>query len=453
MKVAKFGGSSLADAEHIKRVVDIVLSDSDRRIIVVSAPGKRFKDDVKVTDMLINLAEKYIETGNADDELKAVVDRFSSIAKDLKIDNVIIYDIETDLIKRLSSKGDNNDKFIDLMKAAGEDNCAKLVAAYLKQIGVDAEYINPKDAGMILSDDCGKARVLPETFERLKSLRENDNIMIFPGFFGYSVNGDVVTFSRGGSDVTGSVIAAAIKADVYENFTDVDFVFAADPNIVDNPVPIPIFTYAEMRELSYAGFSVLHEETLEPVYRHGIPVNIRNTNNPDSPGTLIVNERNDDDCRPVVGIAADKGFFTIHVYKYMMNREVGFGRRLLEILEKEGVSYEHTPSGIDSISIVLKEKNCNQVQLERIINNIYNELKVDDVAVQKDIAIVMIVGIGMMRRVGVASTATTALAEAGVNISMINQGSSEVSIMFGIDAHDAVKAVRALYDAFFYTGC
>jgi aspartate kinase len=306
---------------------------------------------------------------------------------------------------------------------------------------------------MILSDEFGNARVLSESYDKLNKLNENKKLMIFPGFFGYSVNGEVVTFSRGGSDVTGAVLAAAVNASIYENFTDVDSVYAANPNIINNPAPIPIFTYAEMRELSYAGFSVLHEETLEPVYRMGIPVNIRNTNNPSAPGTLIVTERKDDDTRPVVGIAADKGFFAINVNKYMMNREIGFGRRLLQILEDEGVSYEHTPSGIDSICVILREKNCNGEKLDKIIKNIETQLKVDSIVIQKDLAIAMIVGLGMMRRVGVASIAATALSESGVNIAMINQGSSEVSIMFGIDAHDSVKAVKALYDAFFYMGC
>lgn len=452
MKVTKFGGSSLADAAHIKQVCNIVLSDSERRLVVVSAPGKRFEDDIKVTDMLINLANSYIKSGNAQDcevELMAVVDRYKSIALDLNMSLDIIDIIEADLRSRLNTRDDNDKKFMDLMKAAGEDNSAKLVAGYLKSTGINAAYINPKDAGMILSDEYGNARVLESSYEQLFELNNRVELMIFPGFFGYSKTGEVVTFSRGGSDVTGAVLAAAVEASVYENFTDVDSVYAASPKIVKNPKPIPIFTYAEMRELSYAGFNVLHEETLEPLYRKGIPVNIRNTNNPQAPGTMIVTDRNEDDTCPVVGIAADGGFFSVHVYKYMMNREIGFGRKLLQILENEGIPYEHTPSGIDSISIIIRDRNCSKDVLDRVIDKIYNELKVDNIVVQDDLAIVMIVGLGMMQRVGIASKATCALAEANINISMINQGSSEVSIMFGIDENDANNAVQALYNALF----
>ena len=459
MKVAKFGGSSLADAAHVKQVCNIILADRDRRLVVVSAPGKRFSDDTKVTDMLIALAEIYMQTAAVDyhekveHQLKAIVERYGSIAEELQMNSEIAKVIEADLRGRLALKEEgkiSDAQFMDLMKAAGEDNSAKLVAAYLVSIGEAAQYINPKDAGMILSKEYGNARVLPHSYESLHKLNDNSNIMIFPGFFGYSADGDVVTFSRGGSDVTGAVLAAAVKASVYENFTDVDSVYAANPNIIKNPKPIPVFTYAEMRELSYAGFSVLHEETLEPVYKMGIPVNIRNTNNPEAPGTMIVPQHSDVVVDlPVVGIAADGGFFTLNVMKYMMNREIGFGRKLLQIFEEEGVSYEHTPSGIDSICVIVRKKNCPPEVRNRIVRKIYNELQVDSVSMHDNVAIVMLVGQGMTKNVGVAARATTALSNAGVNISMINQGSSEVSIMFGIEAIDSLKAVQALYDEFF----
>lgn len=448
MKVAKFGGTSLANAEQIKKVCDIVISDPDRRLVVVSAPGKRFKDDIKVTDLLITLAEKCIKEGSAEAELNAVIDRYAEIAKELNLSDEIISVISEDLKNRVSLDKSNQGRFMDTLKAAGEDNSAKVVAAYLKSKGIDAEYINPKDAGLLLSDEFGNARVLPESYANLEKLRDRSGIMIFPGFFGYSKKGDVVTFPRGGSDITGSILAAAIKADLYENFTDVDSVFAANPNIVDNPKPIPVFTYREMRELSYSGFSVLHEETLEPVYRMGIPVCIKNTNNPQAPGTLIAPNHEIMD-NLVVGIACGTGFATIYVSKYMMNREVGFGRKLLEILENEGLSYEHTPSGIDNISIVVEEKQLNKVNEEHLISRIKNELNVDHITIERGSSLVMIVGEGMLRTVGVSCRATNALAKAGVNIEMINQGSSEVSMMFGIKAVDNVKAVRALYAEFF----
>lgn len=452
MKVIKFGGSSLADANQIKKVCDIILADSERRLVVVSAPGKRFSSDKKVTDMLITLANQAIVEGDYTQELMDVVARYESIAKDLKLGQEIVDEIKDDLLKRVQSPKTNQNKFIDLLKAAGEDNSAKLVANYLVSIGVNAEYVNPLEAGLILSDEFGNATVLPKSYNKLARLARRETVMIFPGFFGYSETGEVVTFSRGGSDVTGAILAAAVNADLYENFTDVDSVYAANPKIIENPTPIPMFSYEEMRELSYAGFSVLHEEALAPVYHKGITVNIKNTNNPSAPGTLIVPSvclTPEHKKFKVVGIAADDGFMTLHVEKYMMNREIGFGRKLLQILEEEGISYEHMPSGIDSISIIIREKYYEEEKFNRIVKKIYNDLDCDNVTMDFDQAIVMVVGNGMTHSVGTLSTATRALSDAKINVNMINQGSSEVSIMFGIDKDDSVESVRALYKAFF----
>jgi len=447
MKVVKFGGTSLADAEQIKKVCEIVVSDEDRKIVVVSAPGKRNKDDIKVTDLLILLAETMLTNKKETGELKAVSLRFDEIIEDLGLDKSLKEEIRADLKARTEMSMDHPGKYMDCMKAAGEDNTAKIVAAYLKSTGIAASYINPKDAGMFLSDDFGNARVLPQSFELLAKLCERDEISIFPGFFGYTLSGEVATFPRGGSDITGSILAAAVHADVYENFTDVDSVYAANPKLIKNPQPIPVFTYEEMRELSYAGFSVLHEETLEPVYKRSIPVNIRNTNNPSAPGTMIVKYRNKT-ANPVVGIAVDNGFVSIWVSKYLMNREIGFGRKLLQILEEEGISYDHTPSGIDNISVIMRE---NQIlgKEHKVLSRIKNELDVDAVNIEYNKALVMVVGEGMIRAVGVAMRATTALSEAEVNIEMINQGSSEVSLMFGVKSYDAEKALHALYNEFF----
>jgi len=450
MKVIKFGGSSMADAKQFKKVADIVLSDPERRVVVVSAPGKRGDHDFKVTDLLINLANDVWDGKDYQPDLYKVIYRYSSIANDLKLGPAITETIRKDLLDRIENRGAEFPKFLDCMKAAGEDNTAKLLAAYFQKLGKAAEYVNPKDAGLFLSEEFGNAQVMEKSYTLLKGLLDRKGIVVFPGFFGYSEAGDIVTFSRGGSDVTGGVLAAALGADVYENFTDVDYVYAANPKIVQNPFPIPLFTYEEMRELSYGGFNVLHEEALAPVYGLGIPVNIRNTNNPDAPGTFIVPDRTAPKSTfPVVGIAADKGFMTIQVYKYMMNREIGFGRKLLSILEDEGISYEHMPSGIDSISVIIREANCPNDKLERVTKRVWDELKVDSVNVVHDQAIVMLVGRGMTKSVGIASRATSAFYRAGININMINQGSSEVSIMFGVQAADAKASVSALYDEFF----
>jgi aspartate kinase len=454
MKVSKFGGSSVATAEQIKKVCNIILSDPERRLIVVSAPGKRFKNDTKVTDLLIACAQQYLTYKSAEKELNLIVERYAEIAQELALSEEIVQTIAADLRSRLETDTSNKEKFMDTLKAAGEDNCAKLVAQYLCSLGVEAYYINPKEAGLLLSNEYGNAQVLPESYENLKALKNKTGIMIFPGFFGYTPEGDVVTFPRGGSDITGSILAAAIGADIYENFTDVDSVFVANPNIVPNPKSIERLTYREMRELSYAGFSVLQEETLVPVYRAGIPVNIRNTNNPSTPGTMIVPNRQIADVPvtgigTVSGIASDDGFCSIYISKYLMNREIGFGRKLLQILEDEGLSYEHMPSGIDNISIILDESQLDHDTEVRVVERIKSELQVDDIAVERNLALIIIVGEGMSRAVGVAAKATGALARAGVNLEMINQGSSEISMMFGIKSEDIVKAVRALYQEFF----
>ncbi|MBP3392100.1 MAG: aspartate kinase [Clostridia bacterium] len=450
MKVIKFGGSSMADAKQFKKVAHIILSDPDRRIVVVSAPGKRHSDDTKVTDLLIRLAETAKNGGDTETVLETVVERYAVIAADLKLGKEIVNTVRADLEARIANRSEQYEKFLDCMKAAGEDNSAKLMACYLKKLGHEAAYVNPKEAGLFLSEEFGNARVLDKSYPLLYKLRERTGILVFPGFFGYSEEGDVVTFSRGGSDVTGGILAAATEADVYENFTDVDFVYAASPKIIEKPFPIPLFTYEEMRELAYAGFSVLHEEALAPVYKLGIPVNIRNTNNPDAPGTFIVSDKKAPKSTfPVVGIAADTGFLNIYLHKHMMNREIGFGRRLLSILEDELISYEHMPSGIDSISVIIRGSNCDDEKLARVMDRIKNELGVDTLHAERDLAIVMLVGRGMTKSVGIAARATEAFNRAGINIKMINQGSSEVSIMFGVESADANAAVQALYGEFF----
>jgi aspartate kinase len=434
MKVAKFGGTSLADAAQIRKVCDIVLADPQRRLIVVSAPGKRSKTDTKVTDLLIALAEKHLAAGAADKELAAVVGRYAEIARNLGLGGAIADRIAADLRARLATDTSHRAHFIDTLKAAGEDNSAKLVAEYLQSTGTDAHYISPKDAGLLLSHEFGNAQVLPESYENLRrALAGAPGITIFPGFFGYSPEGAVVTFPRGGSDITGSILAAAVKAEVYENFTDVDSVFVAN------------------RELSYAGFSVFHEEALAPVFRAGVPVCIKNTNNPSAPGTKITLERF---CPAgqIAGIASDNGFCSIYVGKYLMNREIGFGRRLLQVLEDEGLSYEHSPSGIDDISVILREKHFTAAKETRVIERIRTELAAEEVTVERGLALVMIVGECMRHVVGIAARATAAFARAGVNLEMINQGSSEVSMMFGVKAADEKKAVQALYQEFFGAG-
>ncbi|MFJ7830763.1 aspartate kinase [Peribacillus sp. NPDC097284] len=448
MKVAKFGGSSLASGEQLKKVFEIVVSDPERKVIVVSAPGKRNSDDIKVTDLLIAAAERQLHGDDGGLLIEDVVSRYASIAEELDISGEVIAEIRDNLYSLLHADQSKPKRYLDALKASGEDNNAKLVSAYFRSRGVEAQYMDPMKAGLIVTDEGGYTQVLPESYERLYALREEPGIVVFPGFFGYTMDGDVLTFSRSGSDITGSILANGVKADLYENFTDVDAVYAVNPHVVSNPKGIRELTYREMRELSYAGFSVFHDEALIPAFRAGIPVHIQNTNNPSAQGTRIVSTR-DNMNGPVVGIASDKGFCSIYINKYLMNREVGFGRKLLHILEDYGVSYEHAPSGIDDVTIILRQDQMSEEAEAKIVSRIKQELHADQVIVEHNLALIMVVGEGMRHNVGTTARASKALADAKVNIEMINQGSSEVSMMFGVKGHSEETAIQALYHEFF----
>ncbi|SEO29970.1 aspartate kinase [Amphibacillus marinus] len=447
MKVAKFGGSSVASAEQLKKVACIIQDDPARRVIVVSAPGKRNSEDVKVTDLLINLGNAYQVGKDYQYELERVLHRYQIIIAGLQLSSELVNTISQDLVQVLEKDYDIETK-LEAIKASGEDSLAKILSTYLISLGIDARYLNPQDAGIILSDQPGSAQILPESFEKIYKLRKSNQIFVIPGFFGYTPEGKLVTFSRGGSDITGSIVAAGLKAELYENFTDVDSVYCVNPQIVDQPKEITSLTYKEMRELAYGGFSVFHAEALIPAFKAKIPVCIKNTNNPNALGTIIVSEK-EVRGNPVVGIASDKGFMSLYVSKYLMNREVGFGRRLLNILEDEGISYEHTPSGIDDLSVVLREKQMTPEKESFVIERINNELHPDLVYIERGLALIMIVGEEMHSHIGTAAKATQAFADAKVNIEMINQGSSEVSVMFGIKEEGVERAVRSLYNAFF----
>lgn len=448
MKVCKFGGTSVASAEQIKKVAAIVQSDPSRKIVVVSAPGKRFSGDTKVTDLLIELGRASLAGERVEAPLEKVVQRYAQIAEELNLDPAVIRAIQTDLWNRLSADKSNQELYMDRIKASGEDNSAKLIAAYFAASGLQAKYVNPGDAGLIVNDLPKRAQALPEAYERLATLRNSEAVSVFPGFFGFTKNGTLRTFERGGSDITGSILAAAVKAELYENFTDVDCVFAANPHTVANPVEIEKMTYREMRELSYAGFAVFHDEALMPAFKESVPVCIKNTNHPAAPGTMIVKER-DYSKRPVTGISADSGFSTLYVSKYLMNREIGFGRNLLQILEDEGISYEHIPSGIDNLSVIIRSHQLTPEKEARIVQRIQTEMHADDVHIRSDFSMVVLVGEGMNHTIGLAARAASAIARTGANIEMINQGSSEVSLVFGVLKHDETKILKELYQEFF----
>lgn len=446
MKVCKFGGSSVADAQQIKKILKIINEDNKRKYIVVSAPGKRYKEDVKVTDMLIALIEAVLLKKDHQDLIKQILDRFQQIERELNINHSLIETFRTQLNDYIKRYQHQPERLTDALKSCGEDFNAQLIANYNNEQGIKTTYFSPGDIGLIVSDEPSNSVVLEKSYENIMDKLVNvEGKVIIPGFFGINENGDINTFSRGGSDITGAIIASSVNSDVYENFTDVSGIFSANPNIVNQPASIIQLTYEEMRELSYAGFSVFHDEALLPVYRSQIPVNIKNTNDPDHPGTLITNSRQSSG---VVGVSCDSGFVSINMKKYLMNREIGFTRRLLSILEDMNISYEHMPSGIDDISVILRAHQLEGKEA-MLLEKIEHELKVDALSIEKNIAILMVVGLGMKTLVGTANKATEAFKSNNINLKMINQGSSEISMMFGIEEKDADRAVLAAYEAYF----
>lgn len=449
MKVCKFGGSSLADAARVQHVCDIILADEQRRIVVVSAPGKRHADDLKVTDLLIACAGRRLAGEAHVPEQSQVLMRYRSIASDLRLDPALVESFALQLSERLSADQTHTERFLDGVKALGEAFSAQLVAAALQARGGRAEYVDPGEAGLRMSDHHGDAQVLEASYQQLAGLGARDGIIVFPGFFGYTKSGAVVTFSRGGSDITGAILAAATGADEYENFTDVDHIFVVDPRLVPNVShAIQELTYREMRELAYTGFAVFHEDAVVPAIRARVPIHVRNTANPEKSGTRIVPAR-EPRLGSIVGIASADGFACLYVDKYLMNREVGFVRRLLKIIEDEDVSYEHMPSGIDNVSVIIEANGLDAETESRVLQRIQHEMQPDALMVERGHALIMVVGEGMQYTVGLASRATSALSRANVNIEMMNQGASEISMMFGVRSPDLKRAVEALYDEFF----
>lgn len=448
MKVVKFGGSSLASASQLEKVFNIVQSDSERRFVVVSAPGKRNAEDTKVTDALIKYYREYVDGKDVTASQEWIINRYQAMVDELGFSANSMKKIAENIISLATLPIDDNEFLYDTFLSAGEDNNAKLIAEYFTFRGLPARYVHPKKAGIIVSSEPGNARILPSSYDKIEELQNAEEVLIIPGFFGVTVDNQICTFSRGGSDITGSIVAAGVKADLYENFTDVDGIFAAHPGIIKHPHSIKELTYREMRELAYAGFSVLHDEALLPAYRGRIPLVIKNTNNPSHPGTRIVLDHTDQTL-PVVGIAADDGFVSINISKYLMNREVGFGRKVLQILEDLNIRFEHMPTGIDDLSIVLRNRELTPIKEAEILRQLKTKMEVDKAEIEHGLSIIMIVGENMKSHIGVTATATSALSNQNVNLAMISQGASEVSVMFVVKTEEKEKALQALYAAFF----
>ena len=430
--VTKFGGSSLADSVHFKKVKNILESNPERKYIIPSAPGKSSFKDFKITDLLY-LCHAHVKSGiSLDDVFKLISERYKSIVDDLNLNldltsylNIIKTDIE-------------NGASVDYTASRGEYLNGIILANYL-----NIDFIDAKD--VIKFNKYGTLNI-EETYVALKDKLSNHERAVIPGFYGSNEHGDIVTFSRGGSDITGALVAASINAKLYENWTDVSGFLMADPRIVNNPKKIKTITYGELRELSYMGASVLHEEAVFPVRTSGIPINIRNTNEPENEGTLIVSNEIKHE-NTITGIAGKQNFTVLSIEKSMMNSELGFCRKILTILEQNGVSFENMPSGIDTVSVVISDSNLKN-KTEIIVEEIKRACNPDSVVVYPNMALIATVGTGMAYTKGVASKIFTALAESDINIRMIDQGSSEINVLVGIENDDFEKGINAIYKAF-----
>ena len=436
MKVVKFGGSSMADAGQYRKIRDILQADKERQVVVVSAAGKRFKDDHKITDLLY-LCHAHIQYGvDCSGIFDMIASRYIGIRDDLGIE----LDLETELAE-MKQRLDKKELNADEIASRGEYFSAKLMAAFLGFRFIDAaDWIQFNFDGTVNQE---------ESYKALRSQMDPSTGAVIPGFYGKMPDGHIRTFSRGGSDITGALAAAALDADVYENWTDVSGILMADPRLVDDPMAIPQVTYDELRELSYSGASVLHEDAIFPVREKNIPLNIRNTNDPEAPGTMIQEEFEGDydSERFITGITGKKDFTIISMSKRGMSNQVGVLHKVLTILVRHKISVDYVPNGIDNVSIVLPTASIAS-NLYTILGEIQQEVEPDSLEVHDQIAVVAAVGRQMAYRPGISGKIFGALGEAGINIRMINQGPDELNIIFGVDNKDFKAAIRVLYSSF-----
>ncbi len=435
-KVVKFGGSSLASAEQFKKVGDIIRGDKSRRFVVPSAPGKRFKDDTKVTDMLY---ECYDLAGSGKDfkkSMAAIADRYQEIIDGLKLK------LSLDDEFKVMEKNFKDKAGKEYAASRGEYLNGIIMAAYLGYEFIDA-------ASVIFFDENGSFDA-DRTDRALSERLSHCDKAVIPGFYGSMPDGAVKTFSRGGSDITGSIVAKAAQADVYENWTDVSGILVADPGIIDHPKGIEIITYRELRELAYMGFNVLHEDAIFPVRQKGIPINIRNTNAPGDNGTWIVGSTCQKSKYVITGIAGKRGFCSINIEKDMMNAEIGFGRKVLQAFEENSISFEHVPSGIDTMTVYVHQDEFMHKE-QSVVAGLHRLAQPDSIEIESDLALIAVVGRGMKSTRGTAGRIFSALAHANVNVKMIDQGSSELNIIIGVADGDFETAIKAIYDIFVIT--
>ena len=424
----------MADSEQFRKVGQIILDDPSRTYVIPSAPGKRFSGDDKVTDLLYRMHSKASKDEDFGEELDTIRERYQEIIDGLGLEGFSLEGEFAQIERRMLQNPDSN-----YAASRGEYLNGRIMARYLGY-----KFIDAKD--VIFFDEHGNLDAEKTNEVLSEALKENPKAVI-PGFYGRGYDGQVKTFSRGGSDITGSIVARACRADGYENWTDVSGFMVADPRIINNPVGIETITYRELRELSYMGASVLHEDAIFPVRHEGIPINIKNTNRPDDDGTWIVESTCQKSGYVITGIAGKKGFCTVLISKALMNSEVGFGRKVLQAFEENGISFEHMPSGIDTMTIVVHEDEFMHKE-QRVVSAIHRMAQPDSIEIESDLALIAVVGRGMKSMRGTAGRIFSALAHAQVNVRMIDQGSSELNIIIGVNNEDFEIAVRAIYDIF-----
>ena len=433
LKVLKFGGSSLADADHFRRVAKIIKSEPERRYVVVSAPGKRFSSDTKVTDLLYKCYAIAVDDGDITEVFEEIKGRYNSIIDELGIDIDLTEYYEKIRTSLLHSTGR------DYIASRGEYLNAMILAKYLGYSFIDAKKI-------IFFNEDGSFNA-EKTDEVVREYLSKHERAVIPGFYGSMPNGTIKTFTRGGSDITGSIVSRAVSASLYENWTDVSGVLMADPRIIDNPNPIDVITYKELREMSYMGATVLHEDAIFPVRYSKIPIIIRNTNDPEGKGTLIVPSTDIPNNNIVTGIAGKTGFSTITVEKDMLKSDLGFARRIMQVIEECGIPFEHFPSGIDTMTLVVSTDMIDKKRAD-VISGICKKVNPDNVFIEDNLSLIAVVGRGMIKAKGTAARVFASLANSNINVRMIDQGSSELNIIIGVETNDYAAAIKAIYNEF-----
>ena len=435
-KVVKFGGSSLASAEQFRKAGEIIHADKGRRFVVPSAPGKRFSDDTKVTDMLYDCYQSAGNEALLEEKLSAIAARYQEIISGLSLE--LSLEEEFEKIKEAFAARSRS----EYAASRGEYLNGIIMAAYLEYEFIDAaEVIRFDDDGVFDAELTNKI---------MQKRLEGAANAVIPGFYGAMADGTVKTFSRGGSDITGSIVARAVHADLYENWTDVSGFLVTDPRIVEDPATIETITYRELRELSYMGATVLHADAIFPLRKEGIPINIKNTNRPQDAGTLIVERTCRQPKYTITGIAGKKGFCAINIEKDQMNSEIGFGRKVLQVFEENGISFEHAPSGIDTFTVLVHQDEFMEKE-QKVIAGLHRAVEPDMLDLESDLALIAVVGRGMRATRGTAARIFAALSHAHINVKMIDQGSSELNIIIGVRNEDFEHAVRAIYDIFVLT--